>query len=100
MTTTKIYRATTLLRKAVRLFDGDRWQTSPEASVPRPVSREQGEMFSYSRYANAATPIQAHTAHCCAHTETGTVCGITPAPFLDFQRGGFVCAAHKPQREG
>jgi len=25
------------------------------------------------------------------------VCG-KPAPFLDFVRGGFVCAAHKPER--
>lgn len=26
------------------------------------------------------------------------VCGVSPAPFLDFVRGGFVCAAHKPER--
>jgi len=26
------------------------------------------------------------------------VCGLTPAPFLDLERGGMVCAAHKPER--
>lgn len=97
MTTTKTYRAGILLRKAVRFFDGDRWQTSSESRVPSPESREQSEMFTVSRFGNSVTPIQAHTAHCCAQTDVGT-CGVTPAPFLDFQRGGFVCADHKPQR--
>jgi|SRR6185436_3461436 len=35
---------------------------------------------------------------CCAYTEAGNICGVSPAPFLDFQRGGFVCAEHKPER--
>ena len=37
-------------------------------------------------------------AGCCAYTEAGNICGVTPAPFLDFVRGGFVCPAHKPER--
>jgi hypothetical protein len=36
---------------------------------------------------------------CCAQTDAGK-CGVTPAPFLDFKRGGFVCPAHKPQPKG
>ena len=35
---------------------------------------------------------------CCAYNDAGNICGVSPAPFLDFQRGGFVCAAHKPER--
>jgi len=38
-------------------------------------------------------------ARCCAYDEqSGMICGVSPAPFLDFQRGGFVCADHKPER--
>ena len=38
-------------------------------------------------------------AKCCAYDEqSGMICGVSPAPFLDFQRGGFVCADHKPER--
>jgi len=32
------------------------------------------------------------------YNDAGNICGVSPAPFLDFQRGGFVCAAHKPER--
>ena len=37
-------------------------------------------------------------ARCIAYTPEGKICGVTPAPFLDLQRGGMVCAAHKPER--
>ncbi len=35
---------------------------------------------------------------CIAYTDSGNICGVTPAPFLDLVRGGMVCAAHKPER--
>lgn len=42
-------------------------------------------------------------AKCCAVIAADfgheTLCGVSPAPFLDFQRGGFVCADHKPERQ-
>lgn len=38
------------------------------------------------------------SATCCAYTDAGNICGVSPAPFLDLMRGGFVCAAHKPER--
>lgn len=36
-------------------------------------------------------------ATCIAPTEHG-VCGVSPAPFVDFELGGMVCAEHKPER--
>ncbi len=37
-------------------------------------------------------------ASCIAYTDSGNICGVTPAPFLDLVRGGMVCADHKPER--
>jgi len=37
-------------------------------------------------------------ATCIAYTDAGNICGLSPAPFLDLMRGGFVCADHKPER--
>jgi len=38
---------------------------------------------------------------CCALIPAGKyprVCGLSPAPYLDLERGGMVCAAHRPDR--
>lgn len=34
---------------------------------------------------------------CVAHEDDGRVCGL-PARYVDFKRGGHVCADHKPER--
>jgi len=39
-------------------------------------------------------------ARCCAYTDAGNICNVTPAPFYDLARGGFVCADHRPLKGG
>lgn len=39
-------------------------------------------------------------AGCCAYTEAGNICGVTPAKHFDLKRGGMVCEAHKPKEGG
>jgi len=34
---------------------------------------------------------------CYAYLDDGTVCGRTPAHFLDEQRGCYVCFSHRPE---
>src|SRR6266576_2031800 len=61
------------------------------------AERERRADEHFSGYAG-----EEHAAgHCVPHERRGhscIICGITPAQFLDLQRGGFVCEAHKPER--
>ena len=62
-------------------------------SAMRPASGEPHQGQAHRRPAPGVPPVS-----CCAPTAAGNICGVTPAPFLDFVRGGFVCSAHKPER--
>lgn len=76
--------------KNYRLFDGDEW---------RPAVAQSPEPKIQPRRKNP--PLRGFVASgCCAYTTEGNVCGRTPAPFLDLQRGGLVCAEHHRETEG
>jgi hypothetical protein len=58
------------------------------------------ERRSGSAFKRQDDPPHIEPARCIAYREDGDGSGIcgAPASFLDLDRGGFVCAAHRPER--
>jgi hypothetical protein len=76
--------------KNYRLFDGDAWSQTP---IESPAPKVQPT--------RKAPPLRCYVpSGCYAYTQAGNICGRTPAPFLDLQRGGMVCAEHHQESEG